>query len=215
MVMVPATKVFGKMSRPFEIDRTEVPVSAYLECVKAGACSPPSKGADCSKASDLDYPANCTEYDQTEAYCRWAGKRLPTEPEWRLAAYGSPPRRRPWGGAEPTAGTPTAAKLACNGFGVGTSVCKVDERPAGASPFGALDMEGNVMEWLQKGKGPEYQAIGSCSCNGTSQDSAGWPKTPASKTVLARKSHDATVGFRCARDVEGSAAPAASASAGR
>jgi formylglycine-generating enzyme required for sulfatase activity len=136
MVMVPASAFFmGSDERDVEnderpahkvrldaycIDRTEVTVAAYAECVTSGACSGgwnSNEWADISKsdratfdslcngrvpASRGQHPANCVSWMQAHDFCGAEGARLPTEAEWELAARGTDGRRYPWGDAEPT-----------------------------------------------------------------------------------------------------------------
>lgn len=105
-----------------------------------------SAGAEWSKYAGLwgeSAPAICVSYKDASAYCRWAGMRLPTEPEWELAARGEDRRMYPWGNAWDSS--------KCNnsvGFGShpGKAVA-VGSYPDGASPCGALDMAGNAWEW--------------------------------------------------------------------
>jgi len=83
--------------------------------------------------------------DQNDArtYCQWAGKRLPKEQEWQEAAQGTDGRQYPWGNQEPNCSLANYA-----GCGSGTDL--VGSKTAGASPYGAMDMAGNVYEWVEE-----------------------------------------------------------------
>ena len=72
----------------FSIDKTEVTVAQYQRCVEVGACSAPDIGGSCNYGVPgwADYPINCVDWNQAVTFCRWAGKRLPTEAEWEKAA---------------------------------------------------------------------------------------------------------------------------------
>ncbi len=138
----------------FAIDRTEVSVAAYGECVAAGACATPSvEWHDCNweRPGRDRHPVNCVDFDHALAYCTWAGKRLPTEAEWEKAARGTDHRVYPWGNSPPHCGL-------VNFAGCELDTAEVDSRPDGASPYGALDMAGSVLEWVSDHYAEDYYA---------------------------------------------------------
>lgn len=122
----------------FWIDRTEVTAAAYRRCVNAGSCPEASDPFGLLRAPDA--PAVNVTHAMAAAYCAWRGGRLPTEAEWEYAARGAEGRTYPWGERAPDCSLARA-------LGCGASPIQVGRLPAGASPFGALDMAGNVAEW--------------------------------------------------------------------
>ncbi len=165
MVLVPAGEFeMGSNSYPeeqpirmvelstFYLDRHEVTVAEYRECVMAGECEDPMVGGSCNYdvAGQDAHPMNCVNWFDAEAYCAWVDggvKRLPTEAEWEKAARGEDMRTYPWGNAP----VPSCTHAIMNdgGQGCGTdSTWMVGSRPMGVSAYGGLDMAGNVWEWV-------------------------------------------------------------------
>jgi formylglycine-generating enzyme required for sulfatase activity len=129
----------------FSIDVHEVTVAEYRACVDAGGCTE-ADPCNAARPGMGDHPINCVDWEQAGAYCAWVGKRLPTEAEWEKAARGTDERTYPWGEDEPSC---ALAVIAEDGEGCGSEgTYPVGSRPAGASPYGALDMIGNVEEWV-------------------------------------------------------------------
>ena len=182
----------------FALDRTEVTRGAWAACVSAGACPPLPPGA-----SD-QHPVQAVAWADAAAYCTFAGKRLPTEAEWEKAAGGgcetiagdckAGHRTWPWG-EEPV----SCAKAIVVDVGNGAAGCglggaaPVGSRPAGRSPYGPLDMAGNVREWVSdwyRGDaychGPAASCAGNCTdCLGKSAYVPNWadPTGPATGTL--------------------------------
>jgi serine/threonine-protein kinase len=135
----------------FKIDKTEVTVTKYDQCVKAGKCSALGT-CNWRQRREENHPIDCVDWKQAVAFCRWDGnKRLPTEAEWEKAARGTDGRVYLWGNMwDPKRAN---ADEIDDGF---KYTAPVGSFPADVSPYGAFDMAGNVSEWTQDWYGKKY-----------------------------------------------------------
>ncbi len=145
----PAHKVTLK---GFLLDKTEVTNGAYVECVQAKVCR--MYRTDAAESFHAgpdrnfrhpDQPVSAISWDDAKTYCEWRGKRLPREAEWERAAAGDDGRKYPWGNE-----APDPKKHGCWGMSpppCGGHTAPVGSYPAGAGPYGHLDLAGNVWEW--------------------------------------------------------------------
>jgi eukaryotic-like serine/threonine-protein kinase len=131
----------------FWIDQTEVTNAQYARCVASGQCTKPYDTKSYTRPSYFgdsqfaDYPVIFVDWNQAQAYCAWAGRRLPSEAEWEKAARGPDGRTFPWGDAAPN-------QYLLNYHNYIGDTTAVGSYPSGASFYGALDMAGNVWEWV-------------------------------------------------------------------
>ena len=207
----------------FWLDRTEVTQAHYLRCVEAGACQLSTTcaegqpmSADTAKAQ---HPAVCVNWQDAEAYCAWAGTRLPTEAEWEYAARGPEGHRYPWGNepggawqnyCDANCTHPWADEMVDDGY---AQTSPVDHFPEGTSWCGVQDLAGNVYEWVADWSAkyaPASQTNPTGPASGFDKVLRGsswksfWDRARGATRDAVRPDRRAGyIGFRCAASPEG------------
>jgi formylglycine-generating enzyme required for sulfatase activity len=215
------------------MERTEVTVADYEACAKAGRCPPASSSVwngearseegdealcNAGHAERQAHPMNCLTLTMAEAYCWSKGRRLPSELEWEHAARGRDGREYPWGSDNPGPRLVNACDRDCRALGEkrGLKLDTIQRETdgfaatapagtfgAGASPYGLLDLAGNVAEWtnslfcpnaaetcrskLRVVRGGSWSTGRAIQLGAASRD----PRDPGNRTP--------SIGFRCAR----------------
>ena len=196
----------------FEMDIHEVTNAEYAACVADGGClAPPSSSSSTRETyygdpAYSDFPVIYVDWDQAEDYCRWAGKRLPTEAEWEYAARGGlSGKRYPWGD--------TISGSHANYWNSGDPWDN-DTSPVGyyaANGYGLYDMAGNVREWINDWYQCDYYSVSPTNdppgpASGTSHVLRGgswyyssYPMRVADRSYDYPDNEFGGIGFRCAR----------------
>ena len=196
----------------YSMDKFEVSVSQYDAFLQSSGRQAPEYWDQVSTAKHGNLPVVGVDWHDAGAYCRWAGKRLPTEAEWEKAARGTDERKYPWGNEEPT---PTLANFGKEWFSkniYNERLAPVDSYEAGKSPYGLHHMAGNVWEWTTDwyeerfyGQTPRPNPPGPSSGTTVVVRGGSWFMVPYSVRSADRDSHTPTsrnvfIGFRCAQD---------------
>jgi serine/threonine-protein kinase len=160
------------ITRGFFIGKTEVTWAQYRRYASATRSWLPTS---VFPAGD-DHPVHTVSWSDAQAYCAWAGARLPTEAEWEYAARGTDGRRHPWGPEQAD-----ARRANLQGEDIYAYTSPVGSFPGGASPFGCLDMVGNVWEWVND-RFAAYEAT--VAIDPTGPDAPNDPRTSEAPVVL-------------------------------
>src|SRR5215470_9599702 len=191
----------------FRIDKYEVTNALYRRFMDAPGRAAPQYWND-SKWSESSQPVVGVDWNDANAYCQWAGKRLATEAEWEKAARGTDGRLYPWGDEAPT---PAHAVF---GQKEGSeSLPPFSNRDKGKSPYGAQDMAGSLYEWVADWyddeyyeKSPSQNPRGPSEGGQKVQRSGSYSNNPYRLRSSFRTKDNPTeahpnVGFRCAQNI--------------
>ena len=199
MMLVPGGEfLFGydnnRLSLPaFYMDKYEVTIARYGTFLDATRLKAPYRWEEVKKLGHGELPVIGVDWYDTDAYCRFYGKRLPTEKEWEKAARGTDGRKYPWGNDAPTKRHANFDKC-CEWMGYATLTVP-GSFEAGKSPYGIYDLAGNVGEWTATDWDPKNKVLKGGSWY------VGAPNLHAAKRY---RNEPATrnffVGFRCVQD---------------
>ncbi len=197
----------------FYMDKFEVTAARYAKFMAATGRAQPFFWEEVNLTSDGERPVIGVDWNDADAYCKWAGKRLPTEAEWEKAARGIDKRTYPWGNDDPTsqlANYSVDGKRAWQGMSTLSPVGSFEE---GKSPHGIYDLAGNVWEWVADWYDASYYRFspdrnppGPSKGPMKSIRGGAW-LTPGNNMRMSRRNFDPPVnrflyvGFRCAQSV--------------
>lgn len=165
------------------VDRTEVTLGAYLECVGKAQCSNVGEGRGCNKDTleGQAQPVNCVDLKQAEAFCAARGARLPSDGEWGRLARGS--KKTDKDGICASSGMPRQG------------TCPTNRRNVDDDGRGVIDLFGNVAEWTSSGDDRMRIARG-----GSWQTTVAAEMGPDARREITEGTRHPALGFRCVRD---------------
>jgi formylglycine-generating enzyme required for sulfatase activity len=193
----------------FFMDLHEVTTVQYASFLAATNRAAPWQWESVNLAQHADRPVIGVDWTDAETYCRWKGKRLPTEAEWEKAARGADGRLYPWGNQAPTTNLANFALGAR--FSYSQVLMPVQSYEQGKSPYGLYHMAGNVWEWVQDWYGVNYYEVSpEHNPQGPEQGQfkvlrgGSWSDLPKylltyGRFKLSPETRNSYVGFRCAK----------------
>jgi formylglycine-generating enzyme required for sulfatase activity len=196
----------------YYIDQYEVTVERYKRFMTQAKRANPGYWDQVKLRRDAKKPVVGIDWNDAQAYCEWAGKRLPTEAEWEKAARGTDKRTYPWGESKPNSSTANFGKAYEPEKAYAEKLKAVGSYKRGKSPFGAYDMAGNVWEWVADWydkdyyrNSPEKDPQGPSSGKSKVLRGGSWYSNPTRLRSADRgrgspASRNAFDGVRCAHD---------------
>jgi len=198
--------------KAFWIDKYEVTNLQYQQFIEAtGRHSPKHFQNRTFPEGKIDHPVTYVSWYDADAYCKWAGKRLPTDAEWEKAARGTDGRIFPWGDEFEVNNANTPVRWQSLNQEGDTS--PVGAFPAGKSPYGLFDMAGNVWEWTDswyrqypgnthpsENYGEQYKTLKGGSWWDCSFYQCGLSAPVYNRSFFDRQTKNSSFGFRCAKD---------------
>jgi len=194
----------------FYIDRYEVTTGRYAKFLAAtGSLRPPDGWEELDLARGDELPVVGVDWNDAVAYCKWVGRRLPTDSEWEKAARGTDERRYPWGNESPALDRANYQNSSPSAYDGGLT--KVGSHAAGRSPFGVHDLAGNANEWVADWYSESFPAGEARNPKGPASGEGhvirgGGRFEPAERILSTKRYHGQPdlrgedIGFRCARD---------------
>ena len=193
----------------YTIDKYEVTVAQYNDYLKKSGGEPPDFWDRVNSKEDGNRPVVGVDWLEADEYCRFYGKRLPTEAQWEKAARGTDGRKYPWGYDDTSSQFANFASGIIS-FSYGKSLANVGSYEAGKSPYGVYDMVGNVWEWVNDWYRKDYYQV-ALAKNPAGPDigdyvvirGGSWAIRPAvarsaGRMFLSPNTRSNSLGFRCA-----------------